>query len=180
MGIVEKIKNIKAAFLDVDNTALYLKMYDYNGRNDKENGERIVGILDDKEWMAYNINNNAYQYCEAPLQLVNLVDFLGKRSVKVYGLTECTNSFEYNSKFNRLKECYPGNFKHHGDLISVHTRHNKIAVMKILAQRDGYNLDEILFVDDSYPEVMEAYEAGILSMHTMEAMIRFNNMEDYL
>ena len=180
MGIVEKIKNIKAAFLDVDNTALYLKMYDYNGRNDKEKGERIVGILDDKEWMAYNINNNAYQYCEAPLQLVNLVDFLGKRSVKVYGLTECTNSFEYNSKFNRLKECYPGNFKHHGDLISVHTRHNKIAVMKILAQRDGYNLDEILFVDDSYPEVMEAYEAGILSMHTMEAMIRFNNMEDYL
>ena len=55
MKIKEKIDAVKALFIDVDNTALYLKMYDYNGLNDKENGNRIVGIVEDKEWMKYNI-----------------------------------------------------------------------------------------------------------------------------
>ena len=72
----ERLDKIKALFLDVDNTALCLKMYNNNGINDKENGERIIGIVDDKEWMEYNIMNNAYIYCEAPIQIYNLVKYL--------------------------------------------------------------------------------------------------------
>ena len=44
-----KVNKIKALFVDVDNTALYIKMYDYNGLNDKERGNRVIGIIDDKE-----------------------------------------------------------------------------------------------------------------------------------
>jgi FMN phosphatase YigB (HAD superfamily) len=174
-----KVNKIKALFVDVDNTALYIKMYDYNGLNDKERGNRVIGIIDDKEWMAYNIRNNAYLHCEAPRQMINIVNYLRERGVKIYGLTECKNSFEYNAKFNRLKECYPGSFLHHGELISVHTRHDKIPVMQMIMERDNLKADEIMFIDDSYFEVMEAYAAGMLSVHTTEALIRFDDMEDF-
>lgn len=174
-----KLKKVKALFIDVDNTGLYLKMYDYNGINDKEHGDRIVGVADDKEWMAYNIKNNAYKYCEAPEPIINIVNFIKNQGGLIYGLTECKNSFEYNSKFNRLKECYSGHFLHHGELISVHTRHDKIPVMQIIAERDNLNPDEIMFIDDSYSEVMEAYTAGMLAVHTTEAMIRFADMSNF-
>jgi hypothetical protein len=174
----ERLDKIKALFLDVDNTALCLKMYNNNGINDKENGERIIGIVDDKEWMEYNIMNNAYIYCEAPIQIYNLVKYITNRGGKVYGLTECKNSFEYNAKFNRLKECYDGNFLHHGDLISVDTRHIKVPVMEMIAKRDNLQLDELMFIDDSYFEIMESHKIGILGMHTTEAMMRFNDMDD--
>jgi len=45
--------------------------------------------------------------------------------------------------------------------------------MKMIAERDGYNMDEIMFIDDSYTEIMEAFGAGILAMHTTEVMERF-------
>ena len=171
----ERLNKIKALFLDVDNTALCLKMYDNNGVNDKSSGKRIIGILDDKAWMEYNIKNNAYVYCEAPRQIWNLVQYVKKNGGKVYGLTECKNSFEYNAKYNRLRECYKGSFLHHGELISVHTRHDKIPVMRAIAERDNLSLDEIMFIDDSFYEVMEAHENGMLSMHTVEAMMRFDD-----
>ncbi|MBP5597139.1 MAG: hypothetical protein J6Y02_17285, partial [Pseudobutyrivibrio sp.] len=44
---------------------------------------------------------------------------------------------------------------------------------KMIAERDGYNMDEIMFIDDSYTEIMEAFGAGILSMHTTEVMERY-------
>ena len=174
----DRLNKIKALFLDVDNTALCLKMYNYNGVNDKVNGERIIGIVDDMEWMEYNIKNNAYIYCEAPKPLVNLVNYVNSNGGKIYGLTECKNSFEYNSKFDRLKECYEGNFLHHGDLISVDTRHMKVKIMQAIAERDGLKLDEIMFIDDSYYEIMESSKVGILGMHTTEALMRFDNMDD--
>ena len=174
----EKLKKIKALFLDVDNTALCLKMYDYNGVNDKEKGERIIGIVDDMEWMQYNIKNNAYVYCEAPKPIYNLVNYVKSNGGKVYGLTECKNSFEYNAKFNRLKECYEGNFLHHGDLISVHSRHDKVPVMRMIAERDNLQLNEIMFIDDSYFEIMESHKIGILGMHTTEALMRFDDMNN--
>ena len=173
----ERLNKIKALFLDVDNTALCLKMYDNNGVNDKSSGKRIIGILDDKAWMEYNIKNNAYVYCEAPRQIWNLVQYVKKNGGKVYGLTECKNSFEYNAKYNRLRECYKGSFLHHGELISVHTRHDKIPVMRAIAERDNLSLDEIMFIDDSFYEVMEAHENGMLSMHTVEAMMRFDDKD---
>lgn len=174
--MIRRINKVKALFLDVDNTALCLKMYDYNGLNDKEHGERIIGILDDKEWMEYNIKNNAYIYCEAPKQIYNLVTYIKNNGGTIYGLTECKNSFEYNAKYNRLKECYEGNFLHHGELISVHTRHDKVPVMQMIAERDNLNMDEIMFIDDSFLEIMEAHNIGILSMHTTEALLRFDDM----
>ena len=66
-----------------------------------------------------------------------------------------------------------GVFEHHGDLISTETRHKKVLIMKMIAERDGYNMDEIMFIDDSYTEIMEAFGAGILAMHTTEVMERF-------
>lgn len=176
--MINRINKIKALFLDVDNTALCLKMYDNNGVNDKSSGKRIIGILNDKDWMEYNIRNNAYIYCEAPRQLYNLVNYITNKGGKVYGLTECKNSFEYNAKFNRLKECYDGNFLHHGDLISVHTRQDKIPVMKMIADRDNLKYDEVMFIDDSYFEIMESSEIGILGMHTTEALMRFDDMNN--
>ena len=98
----------------------------------------------------------------------------------VYGLTECSNSFEYNAKYNRLRECYEGSFLHHGDLISIDTRHKKVLIMQMIAERDGYNPDEIMFIDDSYTEVMEAFNAGLLSMHTTEAMMRFGDINSII
>ena len=172
------IKNIKLVLLDVDNTALCLKMYDYEGKNDKELGTRIIGIKDDMEWLRYNINNNAYIHCEAPVEIVNIVNYVKSRGGMVMGLTECKNSFEYNSKFNRLRECYSGSFLHHGELISIDTRHNKVAIIKMLAERDEISLDEILFIDDSFTEVMEAANEGIIAMHTTEALMRFRDMDD--
>ena len=64
-------------------------------------------------------------------------------------------------------------FEHHGDLISTESRHKKVLIMKMIAERDGYSMDEIMFIDDSYTEIMEAFGAGILSMHTTEVMERF-------
>lgn len=162
----EKLDKIRVLFADVDNTLLCLKMYDNNGK-------RIVGRLDYKDWLQYNINNNAYINCTAPKGVYNLVQQLHKQGAKIYGLSECTNSFEYNSKYNRLHECYPGVFEHHGDLISIDDRHKKVLIMKMIAERDGLAMDEIMFIDDSYSEIMEAFDAGIFSMHTTEVMERF-------
>lgn len=162
----EKLKRIKVAFLDIDNSLLLLKMYD-------ENGKRIIGRLDYKDWLQYNINNNAYINCQAPTGVYNLVQQLHEQGTKIYALSECTNSFEYNSKYNRLHECYPGVFEHHGEVISIDDRHKKVLIMKMIAERDGLAMNEIMFIDDSYSEIMEAFDAGIFSMHTTEVMERF-------
>lgn len=172
MYMKKKLDKVKVLFADVDNTLLYLKMYNKDGKNEK-GGKRVVGLSDYTTWLKYNVNNNAYIHCKAPEGMLRLVNYLAKNNVKIYGLTECSNSFEYNAKYNRLKECYAGQFLHHGDLISVDSRHKKVMLMQMIAERDGYDMSEILFVDDSYTEVMEAYDVGILAMHTTEALIRF-------
>ncbi len=165
----KKLEKIKVLFADVDNTLLCLKMYD-------DDGKRMIGALNYDDWLKYNIEHNAYINCIAPKGVYDLVYMLHEQNgAKIYGLTECSNSFEYNSKYNRLHECYPGVFEHHGDLISIDTRHNKVKIMKMIAERDGYAYDEIMFIDDSYMEIMEAFEAGMLSMHTTEVMERFIN-----
>lgn len=163
-----KLNKIKALFIDVDYTALCLYMK-------TEDGKRTVGFPDYDEWLKYNIFNNAYKECEAPKGMYNIVKALHDKGVKVYGLTECSNSFEYNSKYNRLREVYPGIFNHHGDLISCDDRKRKIKIMQLIAERDNLNIEEIMFIDDSYSEVMEAFAAGIFSMHTTEALDRFGN-----
>lgn len=163
----KKLEKIRVLFGDVDNTLLCLKMYD-------DNGKRMVGAFDNDDWLRYNIEHNAYVNCIAPKGVYDLVNMLHfTQDAMIYGLTECSNSFEYNSKYNRLKECYPGMFNHHGELISTDTRHNKVKIMKMIAERDHYAMDEIMFIDDSYMEIMEAFEAGIFSMHTTEVMERF-------
>ena len=170
-------KKIKAVFLDVDNTLLYLKMYaDENGNNNK-NGKRIIGHADYTDWLKYNITNNAYIYCVAPTAIKNFVTAAHNAGAKIYGLTECSNSFEYNAKFNRLKECYPGIFEHHGDLISVDSRHKKVMVMEMICERDHILPENIAFVDDSYQEIMEAFDHGIYAIHTTEAMERFQDVK---
>ena len=165
-----KLKNIKILFADVDNTLLYLKIYD-------ENGKRIIGVAEYNEWLKFNINNNAYINCLAPKGMTNLIYKLYNQGTKVYGLTECTNSFEYNAKYNRLHECYPGIFEHHGDLISIDDRHKKILIMKLIAERENIKPNEIMFIDDSYSEIMEAFEENIFSMHTTEVLERFGTYE---
>lgn len=163
----KKLAKIRVFFGDVDNTLLCLKMYD-------DNGKRMVGAVEYDDWLKYNIDHNAYQNCIAPRGVYDLVNILHfEQGVKIYGLTECSNSFEYNSKYHRLAECYKGVFNHHGDLISIDSRHKKVKIMKMIAERDGYAMDEIMFIDDSYMEIMEAFEAGMLSMHTTEVMERF-------
>lgn len=162
-----KLNKIRVLFGDVDNTLLCLKMYN-------DDGKRIVGFESADDWLKYNINSNAYIKCQAPKGVKNLIEHLCfNNGVKIYGLTECSNSFEYNSKYNRLHECYPGIFEHHGDLISTESRHKKVMIMKMIAERDHYNMDEIMFIDDSYQEVMEAFGAGMFAMHTTEVMERF-------
>lgn len=161
-----KLKKVRAVFADVDNTLLYLKMKDTNGK-------RTVGFSDYNDWLKYNIITNAYIDCVAPKGMFNIINRLHNQGAKIYGLTECSNSFEYNSKYNRLRECYPGIFNHHGDLISVDSRHKKILIMQLIAERDGLDASEILFIDDSYQEVMESFSAGFFAMHTTEALERF-------
>ena len=162
----DKLAKVKIFFGDVDNTLLCLKMYDPNGK-------RIVGFAEYDDWLEYNIYNNAYINCQAPAGMTNLINYLHNNGAKIYGLTECSNSFEYNSKYNRLREVYDGIFTQHGDLISIDTRKNKVKIMKIIAEKEKVPLDEIMFVDDSYSEIMEAFDAGIFAMHTTEAMERF-------
>ena len=171
---MKTINNVEMAFFDVDNTLLCLKMYkDEEGRNDKETGRIIVGCHEYEDWLKYNIFNNAYVHCTAPDAIENLVMKLYKNGAKIYGLTECSNSFEYNAKFNRLKECFPEVFQHHGDLISIDSRHKKVLIMELLAERENIKPEEIMFVDDSYQEIMEAFDHGFFSMHTTEAMERY-------
>lgn len=167
----KKLSKIMMVFADVDNTLLCLKMKDYNGR-------RTVGFSDYNDWLKYNILTNAYIDCSAPRGMSILINALNDEGAKIYGLTECSNSFEYNSKYNRLRECYPGIFEHHGDLISIDSRHKKVLIMQIIAEK--YNLDpsQIMFIDDSYTEVMEAFDKGFFSMHTTEVMERFNDGVD--
>ena len=168
----DKIDKIKVLFADVDNTLLRLKMYD-------QEGKRIIGVLDADKWLQYNIQTNAYEKCTAPKGMENIVNGLHfGNDVKVYGLTECSNSFEYNAKYNRLVECYPGVFKHHGDLISTESRHKKVMIMNMICERDGLNPEEVMFIDDSHMEVMEAFEAGYFAMHTTEALDLFANPEN--
>lgn len=46
--------------------------------------------------------------------------------------------------------------------------------MEFLAEREHIDPENILFVDDSYQEIMEAFDHGFYSMHTTEAMERFS------
>lgn len=166
--MLEKLKKVKVVFADVDSTLLCIKLRDSDGK-------RVVGFLEYEEWLKFNINNNAYINCIAPKGMQNLISALYANGVKIYGLTECSNSFEYNSKYNRLKECYKNIFNHHGDLISIDTRHKKILIMQMIMERDELQPDEIMFIDDSYHEVVEAFDAGFLSMHTTEVLERFGD-----
>ena len=166
-----RLKNIKAVFADVDNTLLCLKKYDNDGK-------RTVGFKEYVDWLKFNIFNNAYIDCVAPKGMFNLITELNANGVKVYGLTECSNSFEYNSKYNRLRECYPDIFLHHGDLISIDDKHKKVMIMEMIAERDSLKPDEIMFIDDSYPEIMDAFYAGFFSMHTTEVLERFSDIGD--
>lgn len=168
-----KLSKIKMIFADVDNTLLCLKMKDYNGK-------RTVGFSDYNDWLKYNILTNAYINCSAPKGMYNLANALHENGAKVYGLTECSNSFEYNSKYNRLRECYPGIFMHHGDLISIDSRHKKVLIMQLIAEKHNLDPSQIMFVDDSYSEVMEAFDKGFFSMHTTEVMERFNDKVELL
>lgn len=168
-----KLSKIKMIFADVDNTLLCLKMKDYNGK-------RTVGFSDYNDWLKYNILTNAYINCSAPKGMYNLANALHENGAKVYGLTECSNSFEYNSKYNRLRECYPGIFMHHGDLISIDSRHKKVLIMQLIADKHNLDPSQIMFVDDSYSEVMEAFDKGFFSMHTTEVMERFNDKVELL
>lgn len=47
--------------------------------------------------------------------------------------------------------------------------------MRLIAKREGINPDEIMFIDDSYTEVMESFGNGFFSMHTTEVLERFND-----
>lgn len=164
----KKLAKIKMVFADVDNTLLCIKMKDLNGH-------RTIGFSDYNEWLKYNIMTNAYVECSAPKGVYNIITALHNNGAKIYGLTECTNSFEYNSKYSRLKDCYAGIFEHHIDLISIDSRSKKVLIMKIIAERDGLDPSEIMFIDDSYSEIMEAFSQGFFAMHTTEAMERFND-----
>lgn len=168
MSIEDKLEHTQMLFADVDNTLLCLHMLD-------DNNKRMIGAANYTDWLQYNVTHNAYLYCTSPKGMFNLISNLHANGTKIYGLTECTNSFEYNSKFNRLRECYPGVFEHHGDLISIDDRHKKVLIMKMVAKREGIPYGRIMFVDDSYAEVMEAFDAGFFAMHTTEALERFAN-----
>lgn len=161
-----RLKKIKMVFADVDNTLLYINMKNHEGK-------RVIGFADYNDWLEYNICTNAYVECSAPRGMLNIISALHNNGAKVYGLTECTNSFEYNSKYNRLRECYPDIFDHHGDLISIDSRHKKVLIMQFIAKREGIQPEEIMFIDDSYTEVMEAFDKGFFAMHTTEALERF-------
>jgi hypothetical protein len=175
----DKLDNIKVLVLDVDDTGLVLKMYkDENGKNNKDGGKRIIGIFDCDEWLEYNIMNNAYKYCVAPVPLANLAQYVKNNGGLVMGLTECRNSFEYNAKYNRMRECYEGCFEHHGDLVTVDTRKLKVKVMLKLCNKYGITPDQMMFIDNSSSEVMEASESGIFAMHTTEALLRFDSMDE--
>ena len=171
--MIDKLRNIKMVFADVDNTLLYLHMK--NGE-----GKRVVGFSDYNDWLKFNINNNAYRECLAPKGMKNIITLLHNHGAKIYGLTECSNSFEYNSKYNRLRECYPGIFEHHGDLISIDSRHKKVLIMQMIAEKEHLREDEIMFIDDSYSEVMEAFDKGFFSMHTTEALERFIDIDNLI
>lgn len=162
----ERLKKIKALFADVDNTLLCIHMQDMNGN-------RTIGFSDYNEWLKFNIFTHAYADCTAPRGMFNLVNALKENGARIYGLTECSNSFEYNSKYMRLRDCYPDTFHHHMDLISIDARQKKCLIMQYIAERDGLSHDEIMFVDDSYSEVMQAFSQGFFAMHTTEAMERF-------
>lgn len=161
------LRNIKAVFADVDNTLLCIKIHN------PESGKRMVGFPEYKEWLKYNVFYDAYSDSHAPRGMFNLINALHENGAKIYGLTECSNSFEYNSKCKRLIECYPNIFNHHDDLISIDDRHKKVLVMEMICERDGLKPAEVMFIDDSYSEVMEAFSKGFFSMHTTEAMERF-------
>ena len=164
----KKLSKIKMVFGDVDNTLLCLKMRNYDGK-------RTIGFAEYNDWLKYNIMTNAYIDCSAPKGMSNLINALHENGAKIYGLTECSNSFEYNSKYNRLRECYPNVFEHHGDLISIDDRHKKVLIMQLVAEKENLAPSEIMFIDDSYTEVMEAFGKGFFAMHTTEVMERFND-----
>lgn len=177
----DKLSKIKMAFYDVDNTLLYIRMYDNDGKNIKADGKRVIGHSSTEAWLKYNITNNAYRYCKAPKPMKNLVKYLdelysGDRKIKQWALTECSNSFEQESKYQCVKREYNNVFRTHTDVISIDHRSKKVFIMQTIAEQHGLRPDEILFIDDSYTEVMQAFDAGFVTMHTTEALIRFADM----
>ena len=146
-------------FADVDNTLLCLKMKDYNGK-------RTVGFSEYNDWLKYNILTNAYINCSAPKGMYNLIEALHNNGAKVYGLTECSNSFEYN----RLRECYEGIFEHHGDLISIDSRNKKVLIMQLIAEKEGLDLKDTT-IQESINGIKKKYINEINEFHQSNLML---------
>ena len=154
-------KNIQIAFFDIDGT-LSVPQYDVGNGVLKPGGTQ-------EWWLEFNMDrDNTYRTCRAPVTMVNFVSELRKKNVLVKCLTEEHSSFAFNNKAVWVEEQYGIPFE---DIFWVDDKAAKVPVILKYCQLFNYEPKDVLFVDDTFPIVLEATVAGLCAKHISEFLV---------
>lgn len=149
-------ENLKIAFFDFDNTlALYI---------DDECEERVKEYGEDKYYAnAFEFPDVFYEnieQCIASVEMVELVNYLRKKGVKLYCLTGMKTSLNAQAKKSFIKNHYGDDF----DFYSAGTQSLKRMVVCIIREVNKYEPEEVLFVDDLAENIEMMRNDGVFAI----------------
>lgn len=149
-------KNLKIAFFDFDNTlALHI---------DNEYVERLKRYGEDKYYAnAFEFPDVFYEnieQCIASVEMVELVNYLRKKGVKLCCLTGMKTSLNAQAKKNFIKNHYGDDF----DFYSAGTQSLKRMVVRIIREVNKYKPEEVIFVDDLAENIEMMRNDGVFAI----------------
>lgn len=161
MFLIEVGKNILIAFFDIDGV-LSVPRYDVG------NGVLKPGGTQDW-WIEFNMDrNNTYDTCRAPITMVNFVKELRKRDIIIKCITEEHSSFALNNKAVWVEKQYGIPFE---DIFWVDNKDAKVPMILKYCKMFNYLPNEVLFVEDTFPTVLQATTERICAVHISEFIV---------
>ena len=159
-GDIDKMNfdNIKVAIFDFDDTLAI-----HNNKNYSEYRKQ-----DEENFLNYYLNaylnpEKFYENIEPCVKsdsLLNLINTLRDKGVKIYCLSGMKFSFHLKAKQNFIN-------KHYGcdiEVISTQSQERKLDAIKIIQRINNCSLEEILFVDDMEENVIKFKNLGICAL----------------
>lgn len=147
---------IKLAVFDVDGTLSAPQYRDIDGNP-------VIGFSLE-EWIGYckERGNSAYQFCKPIPGVLPFLQGLKKAGAVLEVVSTALSAEERMAKAVFVGENYPNCFEGYS---FVDQDQYKVALIHTLARQHGCELSSCLFVDDSYPLLLEAHEQGIRAAH---------------
>ena len=148
--------SIKLAFFDVDGT-LSAPQYPH------EDGSMDIGFTEEG-WCAYceKTRDHAYDFCRPLPPVRSFAAELHQSGTRLFVLSSCLHPNEQGAKTLFVKTHYPDLFE---DFFYVFHDGEKVPLIEKAARDAGVPLSSCMLVEDTYSTLLQAYAAGITSVH---------------